>query len=146
MKTSLRVLLDVALRSVALLVLSEAVSALYSATTPDDDGLGGGLTVMFMLVCAASGWGLWDGFRRGPGRLCVTWAATGLIVSLGTILNSLLRYGEWSWSELAHDLSGDLVFWAGLVFVPAMLCGIGQSAARRSTARAHSRGAASPHH
>ena len=58
MNTSLRILLDVAVRSVTLLVLSEAVAALYAASEPNDDGLGTGLTVMFVLVCAAAGWGL----------------------------------------------------------------------------------------
>jgi Na+-translocating ferredoxin:NAD+ oxidoreductase RnfE subunit len=145
MNTSLRVLLDLAVRSVTLLVLSEAVAALYAAAEPNDDGLGTGLTVMFVLVCAAAGWGLWDGFHRSPVRLCVTWVTIGLVVSIGTTLYSQLRFGEWSWAELATDLSSGLVFWASLIFVPAILCGIGQSSARRSDTRARSRESASPH-
>ncbi len=131
MNSSLRVVLDIALRSVALLVLTEVVAALYSAAEPDDDGLGTGLTAMFVLVCAAALWGVWDGFHQGPVRLCVTWVVTGLLVSLGTTAYSYLRYGG-SWSEFGHDLTGGLVFWAGLVFVPAIVCGIIQSATRRS--------------
>lgn len=132
MKISLRVVLDIALRSLALLVVSETVAALYAASNPSDDGLGTGLTAMFVLACAAAGWGVWDGFHRGPARLCVTWAVTGLVVSLGTTLYSHLRYGEWSWSELAHDLSDGLIFFACLVAVPAVVCGIVQSVLNRS--------------
>ena len=130
MKNLARVLLDVALRSVSLVVVSEAVAEIYGATSPSDDGLGTGLTAMFALVCAAGGWGIWDGFRRDPLRLCVTWAATGLMVSLGSTVYSHARFGPWSWSELARDLPDGLLFWAGLVAVPAVLCGIGQSATR----------------
>lgn len=133
MNASLRVLLDIALRSVALLVLSEAVAALYAAAEPTDDGIGTGLTAMFALVCAAATWGLWDGFHRSPVRLCVTWVMTGLVVSVGTTLYSHLRFGEWSWSDVANDLTSGLVFWAGLIFVPAIICGIVQSATRRSS-------------
>ena len=145
MNTLLRVLLDMAVRSITLLVLSEAVAALYAAAEPNDDGLGTGLTVMFVLVCTAAGWGLWDGFHRSPVRLCVTWVTIGLVVSIGTTLYLHLRFGEWSWAELANDLSSGLVFWASLIFVPAIVCGIGQSAARRSDTRARSRDSASPH-
>ena len=130
MNIPMRVSLDIALRSVALLVLTEGVAALYAATTPDDDGLGTGLTAMFVLVCAAAGWGAWDGFHRSPGRLCVTWLATGAAVSIGTTVYSHLRWDEWSWSLLAGDLSSGFAFWAGLVFVPAIACGIVQSATR----------------
>lgn len=132
MKTSLRVLLDVALRSTVLIVLSEAVAEMYGAANPSDDGLGTGLTTMFALACAAAGWGIWDGFHRGPLRLCVTWVTSGLLVSLGSTLYSHLRYGEWSWSELANDLPNGLVFFAGFVFVPAIFCGIVQSALNRT--------------
>ena len=104
MKPSRRVLLDLTVRSVALLVLSETVAALYAAAEPNDDGLGAGLTVMFALVCAAAGWGLWDGFHRSPVGLCVTWVTIGLVVSIGTTLYSQLRYGDWSWAELARRL------------------------------------------
>jgi hypothetical protein len=34
---------------------------------------------------------------------------------------------------LADDLRGGLVFWAGLVAVPAIVCGIVQSLSRRRT-------------
>lgn len=131
MNTLMR-LLDTAIRSVALLVVSEAVAEIYAATEPDDDGLGTGLTVMFVLVCAGASWGLRDGFRHSPARLCLTWVTTGLVVSLGSTLYSHLRFGEWSWSTLATDLSSGLVFWAGLIFVPAIGCGIAGSATRAS--------------
>ena len=133
MRRHLSVILDIALRSVALVVLTEVVAEAYAAGNPDDDGLGTGLTAMFALVCAAAIWGLWDGFRRSPARLCVTWLATGFVVSLGSTVYRHLRFDEWSWSELARDLPDGLVFWAALVFVPAILSGIVQSASRRST-------------
>jgi hypothetical protein len=131
MNSSLRVVLDIVLRTVALLVLIEVVVALYSAAEPTDDALGTGLTALFALVCAAALWGVWDGFHQGPVRLCVTWVVTGLLVSLGTTAYSYLRYGG-SWSEFVQALGNGLVFQAGLVFVPAIVCGIAQSATRRS--------------
>lgn len=85
MNTPVRVLLDIAFRSVAVLVLSKAVAAIYAAAEPNDDGLGTGLTAMFVLVCAAVSWGLWDGFHRSPVPLCVTWVMTGIAVSLGRL-------------------------------------------------------------
>ena len=130
MNTPMRVSLDIAVRSAALLALTEGVAAIYSAKTPDDDGLGTGLTAMFALVCAAACWGMWDGFHRSPGRLCVTWLATGAVMSLGTTIYSLVRWDGWSWSVLASDLSSGFAFWTGLVFVPAIACGIVQSALR----------------
>ncbi len=132
MTASLRVLLDISVRSVAIIVLSEVVAELYSDANPGDDGLGTGLTVMFALACAGAGWGLWDGFHRGPARLVVTWVVTGLVVSLGSTLYRHLRFDDGSWSDLANDLASGLVFWAGLIFVPAIVCGIAQSATRRS--------------
>lgn len=133
MNTSMRVVLDIAFRSIALLVLSEGVAEIYAKAEPNDDGIGTGLTVMFVLVCAAASWGFWDGFHRSPARLCVTWVTTGLVVSLGQTLYLHLRAGEWSWSELSHNLSGGLVFWASLIVVPAIIFGIVQSATRHST-------------
>jgi hypothetical protein len=135
MNNSLRVLLDSILRSVALLVLAESVAWRYAAANPSDDGIGTGLTVLFLLICAAALWGLWDGFHRGPVRLCVTWVVTGLVVSLGLTVYSDLQSGEWSWSVLAHDLTNGLAFVAGLIFVPAIICGVVQSAARHRTSR-----------
>ncbi len=132
MNTSLRLVLDIAVRSVTLVVLTEAVAATYAAKTPDDDGLGTGLMAMFALVCAAALWGVWDGFHRGPLQLCVTWVATGLLVSLGTTVYSHLRWDEWSWSVLADDLLSGLFFWAALVCVPAVVSGIAQSLTGRS--------------
>ena len=132
MNTSIRTALDVALRSIVLLVLTEGVAELYADSNPGDDGLGTGLTAMFVLACAAAGWGLWDGFRRSPARLCVTWVLTGVVVFLGSTVYRHLRFGDGSWSDLAHDLTSGLFFWSALVFVPAIICGIGQSATRRS--------------
>jgi hypothetical protein len=134
MNPSVRVTLDIALRSAVLLVMSEVVAALYASANPEDDGIGTGLTVMFLLACAGALWGLWDGFHQGPARLCVTWIITGLLVSVGTTLYSDLRFGEWSWSVLAQDLHNGVGFFAGLVFVPAIICGIAQSATRRTAA------------
>lgn len=134
MNSSVRVILDIAFRSVALLVLSEGVAELYAAGNPTDDGLGTGLTVMFVLVVAAVSWGLLDGFRHGPLRLCVTWVSTGFVVALASTIYHHLRFGEWSWSALASDLSSGLGFWAGLIFVPAIGFGIVQSASRHSSA------------
>jgi hypothetical protein len=133
MSTPVRTLVDIALRSVALLVLVEGVAELYAATNSDDDGLATGLTAMFALAYAAAMWGLWAGFHRRPVPLCVTWVVTGLVVSIGSTVYSHLRFGEWSWSVLADDLRGGLVFWAGLVAVPAIVCGIVQSLSRRRT-------------
>ena len=127
MNTSVRLVLDIALRSAVLLALTEVVAATYAAKNPEDDGLGTGLMAMFAMACAAALWGVWDGFHRGPVQLCVTWVATGLLVSLGTTVYSHLRYGEWSWSVLADDLASGLFFFAGLVFVPAIVSGIAQS-------------------
>ena len=124
MSTLARVPLDIALRSIALLVLAEGVAAIYSDSQPDDDGLGAGLTVMFLLLCAAAIWGLVDGFRRSSGRLCLIWSLTGVGVSVGLTLYSNLRYGDFSWTVLLSDLSTGLFFWAGLVALPAIGLGI----------------------
>ena len=132
MNAPTRVVLDIVLRSAVLLFLTEGVAELYASSHPEDDGIGTGLTVMLLLVCACAGWGLWDGFHRSPVRLCVTWVVTGAVVWLGSTVYRQLRYGDWSWSELVHDLPGDLIFWSSLVFVPAIVCGIAQSATRRS--------------
>lgn len=136
MNTSVRLLLDVVVRSVVLVALTEGVAATYAANAPDDDGLATGLTAMFALACAAALWGVWDGFHRSPGRLCVTWVATGVLVTVGVTGWTQLESDSFSWSVLAGDLGTGLWFWAGLVAAPAIVCGIVQSATgRRGDAR-----------
>jgi predicted membrane channel-forming protein YqfA (hemolysin III family) len=139
MNTSLRMVLDIALRSFVLVAASQVVAELYARANPDDDGLGTGLTVMALMVALAGAWGLVDGFRRPLAHLCVTWIVVGLVTSaVTTVYAGTQEQGPVDWSVVVADLQGGLLFWAALVFVPAVLAGALASLARgQGPAEAH---------
>jgi hypothetical protein len=126
------VLLAIAIRSVVLVGVSAGVAALYSRAHPDDDGLGTGLTVMMLLLVLSAIWGLVDGFRRGPVDLCVVWVVVGVVWRTATTITADLGHGSVDWSVVAQDLRSGLLFWAALVFVPAIGCGILSASIRRA--------------
>ncbi len=137
MSLLLRTIFDIVLRAAVLVAITEGAAALYAQSNPDDDGLGTGLTAMFVLVAAAGLWGIWDGFRRRPLRLCTTWVVTGLIVSVATtVVSNTMGDEAFDRSVFIADLRSGLLFWAALVFVPAIAGGIVQSALASSASDA----------
>ncbi|MFT4008773.1 MAG: hypothetical protein QM655_01890 [Nocardioidaceae bacterium] len=115
--------LDVLLRAAVVLVATEAVTWLYDEGQSQPDALASGLTALMVMASVSALWGMLDGFRWRPLRLCLTWIATGVLVAAGTWAWDALRYGSIDWSGFAGDLS----FFALLVSIAAIACGVIQS-------------------
>jgi hypothetical protein len=119
-----RISIAVLIRSAALVGLTQGAAYLYAGAHPEDDGLGTGLTAMTLLVGMAAIWGLVDGFRHPLPELCVTWVVVGLLSAVATTLFADLPHGPVDWSVILADLRDGLGFWAALVYVPAIGCGL----------------------
>jgi len=129
--TFLRTSAAILIRTVALVALTQGAAQLYAAQHPEDDGLGTGLTAMALMAGVAAVWGLIDGFRRSLPELCVTWVVVGLLSAVATTLFADLPHGPVDWWAVLADLRDGLGFWAALVYVPAIGCGIAPALSHR---------------
>jgi hypothetical protein len=126
-----RVTVAVLIRSITLAGLTQGAAYLYAESHPEDDGLGTGLTAMALLVGMAAVWGLIDGLRRTLPELCVTWVVVGLVTAVATTLFADLPHGPVDWTVILADLRDGLGFWAALVYVPAIGCGLAPALTHR---------------
>jgi len=123
MKTTLRTLRDIAVRTAILLGFN--LSALWMLGRFDnspDANIGAGLLIFAGILMLGGLGGLCDGWRGGFARLTVTWSATAVLTAIGMIavIDPALPVDVDVFLSDLRDLGG---FLTALVAIPALLGG-----------------------
>ncbi len=123
MNTTLRTLRSIAVRTAVLLGFDLVVLwMLYRFDNSPDANIGAGLLAFagIMILCGLGG--LYDGWRRGFGRVAVTWTATAVFTAIGMIalFDPALPIDVDVFLSDVRDSGGFLI---ALVAIPALLGG-----------------------
>ena len=122
MRTTLRIVLAVAVRVVVLLAAGWAYSAVYDALPgQDDSGLGEGLLAFLLLMAASAAWGAWDGDRRGLARATAIWVPTAVLAGAAMAFVSELGGPGMTLHLMLADVRDVGPFLACLIGIPAVV-------------------------
>ncbi len=108
----------VLLRTVLLAVVTAAYVAALSRSE-STDALGAGLLAFLILVLVAFAWSLVDAVRRGFKSAALLWLLTS--VAAGLAVPVVLSLGESADHGVIDALTSGAVFFAVLLFVPAVI-------------------------
>jgi hypothetical protein len=125
MNTTTRVLVDVLLRSGALVLADQAYNRVYEAVVPTtgDADIGQGLFELALIVMAVGAWAAWDAWRHDFGRVALSWVVTGFLAAAA--LTAVGDIGEQGWTlhAILDQLAAVGPFMAGLIGFSALFAG-----------------------
>lgn len=107
----------VVVRVIALAVLHVGYLALLSRSD-STDALGAGLLFFLIVFVVALAWAGADALRHGFAAALVRWAVTSVLAGLALTLVFVATTAD---ADLGAELTGSTIFFAFLVFVPALI-------------------------